>query len=229
MVKFQKVLIDNANGGSPSSHHNLWLGTLSLSRLLNCSIPIVVKDSFPITSHNSIMESIMRISQMQYQTTFLTSNSLTFPEFMRNSFIEFLYLANILEMVRYCWNADTHFYKGFVRLVFPDGDCTSSVWNVPKLGVLCESWAKDWYSDCVPIMIPWKYITVNLSFLHFFTCFLREDKLWLLHPENSPAHNSLGIWQALAKKYIVVACHPSYSSDLRFDYFLFPKLKGTSR
>jgi len=55
---------------------------------------------------------------------------------------------------------------------------------------------------------------------------------WLLHLDNTPAHNLLGIWEFLAKNNIAVPEQPSYSPDLApCDFFLFPKhkevIKGT--
>ena len=55
---------------------------------------------------------------------------------------------------------------------------------------------------------------------------LWETKLWLLHRDNAPAHNALGIREFLAKNNIAVLEQPPYSPDLDpFDFFLFPKLK----
>ena len=51
-------------------------------------------------------------------------------------------------------------------------------------------------------------------------------RLWLLHYENAPAHNALGIREFLAKNNIAVLEQPPYSLDLApCDFFLFPKLK----
>ena len=55
---------------------------------------------------------------------------------------------------------------------------------------------------------------------------LWEMRSWLLHHDNAPAHNALGIWKFLAKNNIVVLEQPPYSPDLApCDFFLFPKLK----
>ena len=49
---------------------------------------------------------------------------------------------------------------------------------------------------------------------------------WLLHHDNAPAHNALGIREFLAKNNIAVQEQPPYSPDLApCDFFLFPKLK----
>ena len=49
---------------------------------------------------------------------------------------------------------------------------------------------------------------------------------WLLHHNNAPAHNALGIWEFLAKNNIALLEQPAYSTDLApCDFFLFPKLK----
>jgi len=51
-------------------------------------------------------------------------------------------------------------------------------------------------------------------------------KSWLLHHDNAPAHNALGIWEFLAKYNIAVLDQPPYSPDLApCDFFLFSKLK----
>ena len=59
---------------------------------------------------------------------------------------------------------------------------------------------------------------------------LWETKLWLLHHDNAPAHNTLSIWQFLAENNITILEQPPYSPDLTpCDFFLFPKLKGVSK
>ena len=56
---------------------------------------------------------------------------------------------------------------------------------------------------------------------------LRQDKSWLLHHDNAPAHNALSIRQFLAEKNITVLEKPPCSHDLApCDFLLFPKLKG---
>ena len=59
-----------------------------------------------------------------------------------------------------------------------------------------------------------------------------ESRSWLLHHDNAPAHNALGIREFFAKNNIAVLEQPLYSPDLApCDFFLFPKLmeviKGT--
>ena len=55
---------------------------------------------------------------------------------------------------------------------------------------------------------------------------LWETRSWLLHHDNAPAHNALGIREFLAKNNIAVLEQPPYSPDLApCDFFLFPKLK----
>ena len=50
----------------------------------------------------------------------------------------------------------------------------------------------------------------------------------MLHHDNAPSHNTLSIWEFLAKNNIAVVDQPPYSPDLAScDFFLFPKLKGT--
>jgi hypothetical protein len=52
------------------------------------------------------------------------------------------------------------------------------------------------------------------------------EKIWLLHHDNAPSHNSAFTQQFLAKLEMAVIRHPPYSSDLLpCDFFLFPKMK----
>ena len=56
---------------------------------------------------------------------------------------------------------------------------------------------------------------------------LWENRTWMLHHDNAPAHASLLIRSYLAKQTPVVP-HPPYSPDLApADFFLFPKHKTT--
>jgi histone-lysine N-methyltransferase SETMAR len=49
---------------------------------------------------------------------------------------------------------------------------------------------------------------------------------WILHQDNTPAHNALSVRQFLAKKQVPVLHHAPYSPDLApCAFFLFPKLK----
>ena len=53
-----------------------------------------------------------------------------------------------------------------------------------------------------------------------------ETRSRLLHHDNAPVHNALGIWELVAKNTIAVLEQPPYSPDLApCDFFLFPKLK----
>ena len=55
---------------------------------------------------------------------------------------------------------------------------------------------------------------------------LCETRSWLLHHDNAPAYDALGIREFLAKNNVVVLEQPPYSPDLALcDFFLFPKLK----
>ena len=55
---------------------------------------------------------------------------------------------------------------------------------------------------------------------------LWKTRSWLLHHDNAPAHNALGIWEFLAENSIAVLEQPLYSPNLAScDFFLFPKLK----
>ena len=57
---------------------------------------------------------------------------------------------------------------------------------------------------------------------------LWENRTWMLHYDNAPAHASLLIRSYLAKHQTVVVPHPPYSPDLApANFFLFPKLKTT--
>jgi len=59
---------------------------------------------------------------------------------------------------------------------------------------------------------------------------LWENQTWMLHHNNALAHASLLIRSYLAKHQTFIVPHPSYSSDLTpADFFLFPKLKTTSK
>ena len=56
---------------------------------------------------------------------------------------------------------------------------------------------------------------------------LWQDKTWLLHHDNAPAHIALSIRQFLAEKNIAVLEQPPYSPDLALcNFVLFPKLDG---
>ena len=55
---------------------------------------------------------------------------------------------------------------------------------------------------------------------------LWETRSWLLHHDNAPAHNALGIREFLAKNKIAVLEQPPNSPDLApRNFFLFSKLK----
>ncbi|UYV61861.1 hypothetical protein LAZ67_1006871 [Cordylochernes scorpioides] len=55
---------------------------------------------------------------------------------------------------------------------------------------------------------------------------LWENKNWLLHHDNAPAHTSLLVRDFLAKNNTLMMPQPPYSPDLApCDFFLFPKLK----
>ena len=55
---------------------------------------------------------------------------------------------------------------------------------------------------------------------------LWETRSWLLHHDNAPAPNALGIWEFLVKNNIAVLEQPPYSPDLAHcDFFLFSKFK----
>ena len=57
---------------------------------------------------------------------------------------------------------------------------------------------------------------------------LWENRTWMLHHDNAPAHASLLICSYLAKHQTSVVSHLPYSPDLApADFFLFPKFKNT--
>jgi len=59
---------------------------------------------------------------------------------------------------------------------------------------------------------------------------LWENQAWVLRHDNAPAHASLLIRIYLAKHQTSIVPHPPYSPDLApADFFLFPKLKTTSK
>jgi hypothetical protein len=54
-----------------------------------------------------------------------------------------------------------------------------------------------------------------------------KKKSWILHQDNAPTHNALGVKQFLADKCIPVLQHPLYLPDLApCNFYLFPKLKS---
>ena len=79
--------------------------------------------------------------------------------------------------------------------------------------------------------------TINqYIYKHILRCLMRsvrekrrelwETRLWLLHHDNAPAHNAMGIREFLAKNNIAVPEQRPYSPDLApCNFFLFPKLK----
>jgi len=57
---------------------------------------------------------------------------------------------------------------------------------------------------------------------------LWENRTWMLHHDNAPAHASLLIRNYLAKNQTSTVPHPPYSPDLApANFFLFPKIKTT--
>jgi transposase len=55
-----------------------------------------------------------------------------------------------------------------------------------------------------------------------------QNKTWILHHDNAPAHMSLLVREFLAKNEMTVVPQPPYSPDLApVDFLLFPKLKST--
>ena len=65
------------------------------------------KGSFFVTSCYSIKNGSFEFHRNSIEHT-SKRWALTFTEFTWNPLIELLPLANFLEMIRYCWNADTH-------------------------------------------------------------------------------------------------------------------------
>ena len=57
-----------------------------------------------------------------------------------------------------------------------------------------------------------------------------ETRSWLLHHDNAPAHNALGIWEFLAKNNIAVLEQPPNCPDLTLvTFFCFPNSKESSK
>jgi len=53
---------------------------------------------------------------------------------------------------------------------------------------------------------------------------------WFLQHDNAPSHTSFAVREFLAQHNITMLPHPPYSPDLApCDFFLFPKLKPTSK
>ena len=59
---------------------------------------------------------------------------------------------------------------------------------------------------------------------------LWNDKSWLLHHNNAPAHKAISVKQLLVKKQITALDHLPYSPDLMpCDFWLFPRLKAVMK
>ena len=59
---------------------------------------------------------------------------------------------------------------------------------------------------------------------------LRETRSWLLYHDNAPAHNTVEIWEFLAKNSIAVLEQPPYSLDLALvTSFCFPNSRKPSK
>jgi len=58
---------------------------------------------------------------------------------------------------------------------------------------------------------------------------LWETMSWLLHHDNAPARNTLGIREFLAKNNIAVLEQPPYSPDLASYFFLFLNSRKSSK
>jgi transposase len=53
------------------------------------------------------------------------------------------------------------------------------------------------------------------------------EKRWILHQDNTPAHNALSVKQFLANHDITVLENPPYSPDLApCNFYFFPKIKS---
>lgn len=113
LVRFQKVVADNANGGQAGSRRNILLVEFQFWKLFGSFVKIkpsrrlftiVIKHLFISTGQYSIEKAILRISQMRHWTHFKMSNFLTFTDITLNIFIVFL--KSFREIMRHCWNAD---------------------------------------------------------------------------------------------------------------------------
>ena len=59
---------------------------------------------------------------------------------------------------------------------------------------------------------------------------LWQDNAWLLHQDNTPAHNVLSIHQFLAERNVTMLDHPPYSPDLApCDFLCSPSSRRSSR
>lgn len=56
---------------------------------------------------------------------------------------------------------------------------------------------------------------------------LWKENLWILHQDDTPAHNALSVYQFLAKNHMTLLEHPLYLLKLTpCNFFLFPKIKS---
>ena len=95
LVKFQKAVMDNANGGPTDSNDNhLFIQLGEMIKLLSLFLTIVIKDQFFVTSRYAIKNVIYCLC---VPTFFKTLSFLTLIDFAWNPLIEFLLIASFLD------------------------------------------------------------------------------------------------------------------------------------
>lgn len=94
-----------------------------------------------------------------------------------------------------------------------------AVWGIGERGISRLGYHIIWYFGVYNCNLSLEFV-----FFGFFHMLLWQDKLWLLHHGNVPAHNVPSIWQFQAKKNVVLE-QSSYSPDVAAGDF-FPRLKG---
>lgn len=98
--RLQEALMDNASSEPRDSHHNLllveiWFGISIMIKTIASIVEILIKVSLPITIHYSIKI----FGSFEFCRIHLKmSNYLTSSKFIWNSFIEFVHLADFLEI-----------------------------------------------------------------------------------------------------------------------------------
>ena len=117
LISIQKAIIDNTNCTPPNSHHNLlaklWFwkmfGWLIAIKPLTWLSPIFIKDPLFVTGDYSVKKWIINVSQKRASNTFQNVELVDFHWVH----VELLHLANLLQMIRHSWNADTKFLRHF--------------------------------------------------------------------------------------------------------------------
>ena len=90
----------------------------------------------------------------------------------------------------------------------------------------CEFWP---WGQMINQQVYKKILRCMVRSVHEQRWELWQDKLWLLHHDNAPAHNGQSIHQFLAESNTAVMEQPLYSFGLQVNFFFFPSSKGSSR